>query len=395
MVFLRSVVGLSLIASVACQGEASSVGDATPSVGEDAGSAPDDAARVDAPFEDASTPEDTGVDAAVAEDADVPDVGDTPDASTPDTGVPGECPPGLSTSEWTRRADLPRARGEHANAVVDGRLITLGGIHDHRTGPMEVESYDPATNSWSSVSSLPELRNHFTTGHAVYAGEIWVCGGKPDGARSEGSTRVDVYNVAADSWRRGPDLPEDHWAGPAVVVGDSLHVVSGGINNRESADHHFVLDLRDEDAGWTRAADVPEARVHVAGVPYDGKLWLIGGEFHHRHDGDTATVQIYDPATDRWSSGPSLPEARSHHEWATFAHGGSIWSVSGVDSANRPRGQETIYRFDGTEWRRMFDLPGKLVSPGAKIMDGVLYVFGGGVNDWFGGDLQATWARCL
>lgn len=335
---------------------------------------------------------DSALDAREPQDASQ-DAGE--DVNAGNSGPPPPCPDSLSATEWTRLADMRQRRGEHANAVVDGRIVMLGGIYDSRRGPPEVESFDPRANTWAESAMMPETRNHFTVGHAVHEGEIWICGGKPDGQGMGGVTRVDVLRVADSSWRRGPELPEGHWAGPCVVLNGQLHAISGGVTNAESTNHHFVLDLNDEGAGWTTAAPIPEARVHVAGVPFEGRIWVIGGEFHHRHDGDTTLVQIYDPGSDSWSVGPALPEARSHHEWATFAHAGSIWSVSGVDSSINPRGQATIYRYVNDAWTQEMDLPARLVSPGAKIVDGVLYVFGGGVDTWFDGDLVRTYARCV
>jgi N-acetylneuraminic acid mutarotase len=301
-------------------------------------------------------------------------------------------------SEWRVEEDMLQERGEHANAIVNGKLYVMGGIFKSNFGPSEVEVYDFNTEQWSVVSQLPVLKNHFTIGSSVYGDEIWVCGGKLNGSTNSnsGSRSVHVYNTATNTWREGPDLPEDHWAGPSVIIGDKLHVLSGGIGKFTTTAHHFVLDLEDEDAGWDNLKAVPEPRVHAAGVAYGGKIWMIGGELSHAHDGDTKTVQVYDPATDTWALNvPQLPEARSHLEWSTYVYENRIYSVSGVNSANTPRGQETIYVYsDETgKWDRTFDLPGKLVSPGAKVYQDRMYVFGGGVNDWFEGDLVSVYSR--
>ncbi len=302
-----------------------------------------------------------------------------------------------TSSEWRTEEDMLQRRGEHANAIVNGKIYVMGGIANSNTGPSAVEVYDFTTDQWTTVSQLPVHKNHFTIGASVYGDEIWVCGGKPNGPGSRGSSSVNVYNTATNSWRAGPSLPEDHWAGPAVILGDKLHVLSGGIGKFTATKHHFVLDLTDEAAGWSTLAEVPEARVHVAGVAYGGKIWMIGGELSHAHDGDTKTVQVYDPATNTWDLNvPQLPEARSHHEWATFVYENRIYSVSGVNSANAPvRGQETIYIYSSESgtWNRTFDLPGKLVSPGAKIYQDRMYVYGGGVNSWFDGDMVSVYSR--
>ncbi len=98
-----------------------------------------------------------------------------------------------------------------------------------------------------------------------------------------------------------------------------------------------------------------------------------------------------------------LPVGRSHLEWATFVHNGKILSVSGVDGVKTVAGtnykvpvtQNSIYEYNPAtnQWTKLADLPRSLASPGAKIINGIMYVFGGGENDWFGGDLKTTWAR--
>ncbi len=302
-------------------------------------------------------------------------------------------------SAWRTEGDMLQQRGEHANAIVNGKLYVMGGIFKSNFGPTEVEVYNFNNKQWSAVSQLPVHKNHFTIGSSVYGNEIWVCGGKLNGSgtnSNSGSRSVHVYNTADNTWRKGPDLPEDHWAGPAVIIGDKLHVLSGGIGKTESTDHHLMLDLKKEAAGWETLKAVPEPRVHAAGVAYGGRIWMIGGELSHNHNGDTKTVQVYDPATDTWDLNvPQLPEARSHLEWSTFVYENRIYSVSGVNSAKTPRGQETIYVYsdEAGKWNRTFDLPGKLVSPGAKIYQDRMYVFGGGVDDWFGGDMVSVYSR--
>ncbi len=293
---------------------------------------------------------------------------------------------------------MNRRRGEHGNAVVDGKIYVIGGISQAIDGPDEIEQFDPHTNQWIDLGTMPLLptnrsRHHITIGSAVHGKEIWVVGGKW-GNDNTGTNFVDVYDTAAQQWRLGPDLPEEMWGGPSIIVGDTLHAFAGAQGRTATQAFHFSLDLTKLDATWQIEPEVPNPRVHLAGATVDNKIYLIGGELHHSHDGDTTTVQVYDTVTQTWDFGADLPLPRSHAEWATFSHAGEIWSVSGVDSSNAPnRGQSEIFIYnpDDDRWRQFEkNLPGNLVSPGAKIIDNRLYVFGGGVNDWFEGDMRTT-----
>lgn len=304
------------------------------------------------------------------------------------------------SNEWVELAPMNRRRGEHANAVIDGKIYVLGGIFDSIDGPDEIEMFDPATNVWTDIGTMPlepenRSRHHFNAGSAVYGNEIWVVGGKPAGDAT-GVNFVDVYNVATGEWRLGPDLPEVIWGGPSVIVGDTLHAFAGAQGRTDTENLHYSLDLTNPQADWQREVKVPRPRVHAGGAAVGEKIYLIGGELQHIHDGDTKTVQIYDTITEQWSFGADLPLARSHTDWATFAHLGEIWSVSGVDSSNAPnRGQAEIFIYNPTEdaWREFeYQLPVPLVSPGAKVIGNTLYVYGGGENDWFEGEMRKTYA---
>ncbi len=294
-------------------------------------------------------------------------------------------------------------RSEHANAVIAGKIYVLGGLSTHFSGPDEIVQFDPLTNIWSEIGTMPQepldrSRHHFTIGSSIYGDEIWVVGGKTGNDKS-GTNFVDVFNVSTRTWRVGPDLPEPLWGGPSVLVGDTLHAFSGARTRVVTDDFHFSLDLSDPLADWQSQPSVPYPRVHVAGASVGERIYLIGGELHHSHDGDTTTVQIYDTQSQSWSEGAELPLPRSHAEWATFTHEGEIWSVSGVDSAKGPhRGQSEIFIYNPLtdRWREFeTELPADLVSPGAKIIDDTLYVFGGGVNDWFAGEMNTTYALSL
>lgn len=301
--------------------------------------------------------------------------------------------------EWKDEPKLLGPRGEFGNVIVDDKLFIMGGIFNSKSGPASVEVYDFKTEKWTIVSTMPTHKNHFTIGYSVYGEEIWVVGGKLNGGGKKAVKQVDIYNYRTNNWRKGPDLPEALWGAPTVVIKDKIHIMGGSTaDNSTPISLHYVLDLTDEPAGWKRAADLPVPRIHLAAVPYNGKIWVIGGEVNHNHSGDTKTVQVYDPTTDSWELDyPELPEARSHSEWATFVHGGKIYSVSGVDSGKKPRGQETIYTYSCTsgQWTQIFDLPIKLVSPGAKVYNDRLYVYGGGENDWFDGDLRSMYSYPL
>ncbi|MBD3241362.1 MAG: carbohydrate-binding protein [Chitinivibrionales bacterium] len=299
----------------------------------------------------------------------------------------------VSAQTWTTVADLNEARGEHSNAVYGGKIYCMTGFQQVFSTTFHPEVFDPSTNTWSTLTVPAHVAaggvwnlNHVTAGSSVYGSEIWLCGGKY--GASGYTTDVWVYDAANDTWRAGPSLPEITWGAPSVVIGDELHVLGGYRTNSDAATYHFVLDLTDDPAGWRTEPALPERFGHMAAVALNGRIITIGGERDHAgHVGESGIVQVYDPSTNTWDlSWPDCPEARTHHEWATFVYDGEVWCVSGVDTDRSPIGQNAIYVLNPTskQWRRYpVDLPHRYVSPGAKVIDDTLYVFGGGYDTWW------------
>ena len=70
---------------------------------------------------------------------------------------------------WTQLASLGTARQLHASAAVGGKLYVFGGHgttgytagYGYINGSLRTaEIYDPASNSWTPVTSLTSARNH-------------------------------------------------------------------------------------------------------------------------------------------------------------------------------------------------------------------------------------------
>ena len=304
-----------------------------------------------------------------------------------------------AAQHWEPMGTLPVEKGEHASFPEEGKIKIIGGIQNPKGGSPSILSYSVSTNSWTHESTWDNYRHHITTNASVYGHEVWVCGGKPPSGDNNGLNDVWVYNKDTHTWREGPSLPENHWGGPAVIVGNHLHVISGAKGARQVTDHHFVLDLTNEAAGWVSAPPILKPVVHCAGVNFKDEIWIIGGEIAHTHIGDRAWVQIYNPVTHTWREGPDLPMARSHLEWSTFAYNNKIYSFNGVDSSkpNGTRAQDEIFVYDpaSNEWSLWGRTPHVSVSLSAIVIDGFVYLTGGGKSDWFDGTMKEVWRTSI
>ncbi|MBE9604956.1 galactose oxidase [Acetobacteraceae bacterium H6797] len=86
--------------------------------------------------------------------------------------------------QWVTRAPLPSVRSGHGLVVVNGRFYAMGGEtgrfeNGTLTGTVhgQMESYDPATDTWQSHAPMPTPRHGL--GAVALEGRIHVAGGGP------------------------------------------------------------------------------------------------------------------------------------------------------------------------------------------------------------------------
>jgi hypothetical protein len=139
-----------------------------------------------------------------------------------------------SNARWERRAPLPTPRGHLASAVVAGTLYALGGQRRHDTDPTDldvVEAYDPRTNAWQSVASLPTPRSHFEAATFVRNGRVYVVGGRNNTTslfiKGAGLADILVYDPTVARWTVLPGLPVGIESGVARPFDGRLVVTAG------------------------------------------------------------------------------------------------------------------------------------------------------------------------
>jgi N-acetylneuraminic acid mutarotase len=117
----------------------------------------------------------------------------------------------LDTGKWSARASYPIAVSHLAAVALNGKIYGLGGERglNERTGNVaDVYRYDPATNVWTKLADLPAPRSHFNSSAFVRNGRIITIGGSGNGG-TFGLPRNDVneYDPATNRWRVLTSLP--------------------------------------------------------------------------------------------------------------------------------------------------------------------------------------------
>lgn len=139
----------------------------------------------------------------------------------------------LSTGEWRRLADAPRARDHFQAVFLQGRIYVAGGRRSsgatkqvfNLTVP-ELDIYDLASGEWSSGDDLPTPRAGAMA--TAVDDDVLILGGESM-AQREGHNEVEAYNITTQRWRRLPPLAQGRHGGGLAQIGDSLFLVAGSI----------------------------------------------------------------------------------------------------------------------------------------------------------------------
>lgn len=129
---------------------------------------------------------------------------------------------------WVKLPSMPSPRNHVTAAVLNGQLYVIGGqLHqeENQTALRVVERYDPATNKWTTVASLPAPRSHAMNGTFVMDGKIILVGGE-DGFDKPHNT-VFSYDPAANKWTTIGYLPANRSTVVAGAIGGQIIVATG------------------------------------------------------------------------------------------------------------------------------------------------------------------------
>lgn len=268
------------------------------------------------------------------------------------------------SAQWVRKANSKKPRSDMSESVIyNNKLYTFMGFSDgSRHSEPSSEVYDPATDEWTELASIPE--NAAVTHQKVVLidNTIWQIGGRVGQNPGPLTSNIWIYNIATDSWSRGPELRDPAtgkpllWAaGGAVLLGRTLHLFGGFVIDacdHDQSTYHLTLNIdewladQNKPAKWKNyLAPLPIKRNHFSTVVLGGKIYAIGGQFGHDCGGgqEQPYSHVYDPATDSWTELPLLPDGRSHAEGGSFAIDGKIFIVGGQDGKGRSTDIVTIF----------------------------------------------------
>ncbi|MBO6765130.1 kelch repeat-containing protein [Maricaulis sp.] len=273
--------------------------------------------------------------------------------------------------EETARLDAPRAG--LAVVVHDGRIFAAGG--SGLTSPRdEFESYDPGYERWFPETPLPRGLEHF--GMAATGERIYAAGGyaADETAVVGPSARMWSFSIEGNIWQSEAAMPAPKADFSLVAVEGQLYAI-GGLRDDASV---FVFDP--ETSEWS-TLEAPEGitRRGTAAVVIDGRVHVLGGA---TAEGAVDRHDVFDPQSGEWTAGPALPGGRSG--LAAVVRAGRIHVFGGRAADGGATLQDHLSWAPGeTGWRQEAGMPSPRTGADAALLDGDIYLVGGGSGGGF------------
>jgi N-acetylneuraminic acid mutarotase len=156
------------------------------------------------------------------------------------------------TNKWMTRSPMPTARNHAFAGAVNGKIYVIGG---RLTSPFitvasnldVVEEYDPVTNTWDGSGArtpMPTARSG--GGWATYNGKIYVAGGEIQTRQLLGAFRaLEAYDPATNSWSILQSMPIPRHGVATAVVNGKIHFVSGHVTSGGAPDANVSTGSHD------------------------------------------------------------------------------------------------------------------------------------------------------
>ncbi|MGC4034067.1 MAG: kelch repeat-containing protein [Tepidisphaeraceae bacterium] len=136
---------------------------------------------------------------------------------------------------WVTKASLPSARNHAAAIGLNGYLYIVGGQtgNDEDTVTQSpTYRYNPNTNTWTTLASIPTARSHIADAAFVYDDRIVILGGQ-SGYNAPIASNV-IYDPDTNAWTTLNSLPDSRYSGAGAYVGGKF-VYTAGIKSNFAA----------------------------------------------------------------------------------------------------------------------------------------------------------------
>jgi non-specific serine/threonine protein kinase len=194
----------------------------------------------------------------------------------------------LHGDSWDRMPSLTHARAAAAAAVVDGKIVVVGGEADGKLVP-ETEVYEDG-DGWTDVDEITTPREHLgaaSDGHYLYA-----IGGRKGGPDTNLGT-LERYDPEGDRWKTLKSMPTPIGGVGAAYI-DGRLIAVGGETPEGASDAVQAYQIKKKTWSSSELPKLLSPRHGVAVTVLGDSLYAIGGAAKKGHVGSSKTAAVLD-----------------------------------------------------------------------------------------------------
>jgi hypothetical protein len=229
-----------------------------------------------------------------------------------------------ATNRWTVTSKAPVGPFVNlATAVWTGKRAILAGMTSSRGQPLEVASYDPATNTWSPLQP-PISAQHPTMDVAMVATNdgmlLWSLWGRTQKTGPNtytGYSGIDVFRLGSsgtwasvtDAWPQGHTVDQPIFTGSEILLAPG-QIWCGACSHPAPFDEHGYI----VNPATLRRTEIPHGPLDDIGPQI---LWTGHAEISFNNGAEITgpdinvlpgDIAIWNPNTRKWARGPRAPK---------------------------------------------------------------------------------------
>lgn len=293
----------------------------------------------------------------------------------------------MVSQDWEILSPTNSCTNRHENSLVSlgERIFLVGG-----RGIKPVEILDINTQTWSTATETPIEMHHFQA--ITYNDEIYVVGaftGSELFPKEKPVPTMYIYNIETDTWRKGPEIPENRLRGAAgsLVYQDKIYLVGGALEGHWGGHVAWFDEFDPSSNTWKQLPDAPHARDHFGIAIIDDKLYVAGGRRTSGNIGKyldltESSVDVYDFAQQQWTTLPNNLDIPTQRAGASVITLGKKIVVIGGESGTQKKAHDEVEAFDVEKmmWEKLPTLNIGRHGTGATLIDGKIYTAAGSGN---------------
>lgn len=201
----------------------------------------------------------------------------------------------IETDAWSSIASPPRRFSPGKVIASNNKIYVMGGsITSSPNVYQSIDSlyiYDIETNTWSQGASMVYARCLFTP--ILYNQKIYAAGGAElhDGRFTEDISAVEVYDIATDTWTTVSTMPNPRCSYGAVLYKDDIYYIGGETEFPNTNSYTTVNKYNITSNTWEDVSNLFGKRAQFDSIVYNGKIYVTGG--NHAYLEDRKGLEIY------------------------------------------------------------------------------------------------------